>query len=128
MLFYASVSAFVFVALLVSYRYREMIVSHAPKRLKDAFPRRNHYVPVATFSQQANAGLTSSAFDIEANIRGGDSRTGLDERGTQEVLDIMRRERVNFDQARLIRQNRILALNGIDASGMPLDSKAITRL
>lgn len=77
-----------------SYRYREMIVSHAPKRLKDAFPRRNHYVPVSTFSQQANAGLTSSAFDIEANVRDGDSRTGLDDQGTQEVLDIMRRERV----------------------------------
>lgn len=118
----------------MSYRYREMIVSHAPKRLKEAFPRRNHYVPVSTFSQQANAGLTSSAFDIEANIRDGDSRTGLDDRGTQEVLDIMRRERVkwvcqfhhcsdtdmpvSFDQARLIRQNRILAMNGIDASGV----------
>ncbi|EKM82014.1 hypothetical protein AGABI1DRAFT_112192 [Agaricus bisporus var. burnettii JB137-S8] len=128
MLFYASVSTFVFVVLLVSYRYREMILAHAPKRLKDSFPRLQHYAPVSTFSQQANAGLTSSAFDIEANIQDGDSRVGLDEQGTQEVLDIMRRERVNFDQARLIRHNRILASNGIDASGMPLDSKAITRL
>ena len=53
---------------------------------------------------------------------------GLDEQGTREVMDIMKRERVNFDRARLIRQNRILAANGIDPSGMPLDSKAITRL
>ena len=50
--------------------------------------------PVSTFAEQADAGLTSSTFDIEANIRDGDSRAGLDERGTQEVLDIMRRERV----------------------------------
>ncbi|KAI8996388.1 hypothetical protein BD414DRAFT_505818 [Trametes punicea] len=88
-----------------------------------------HYQPVATtFTEQADAGLTSSTFDIEANVREGDSRIGLDERGTQEVLDIMRRERVNFDQARLIRQNRILAAHGIDPSGMPLDAKAVTRL
>ena len=53
-----------------------------------------HYQPVATFAEQADAGLSSSTFDIEANIREGDSRAGLDERGTQEVLDIMRRERV----------------------------------
>ncbi|KAI9059938.1 hypothetical protein FKP32DRAFT_1579068 [Trametes sanguinea] len=87
-----------------------------------------HYQPVSTFAEQADAGLSSSTFDIEANIREGDSRIGLDERGTQEVLDIMRRERVNFDQARLIRQNRILAAHGIDPSGMPLDAKAVTRL
>lgn len=78
--------------------------------------------------------MTSTDFDIEANINEGDSRMGLDERGTQEVLEIMRRERVkyvlrlsnvalnlifsSFDQARLIRQNRILACNGIDPSGL----------
>jgi len=72
--------------------------------------------------------MSSNAFDIEANIRDGDSRAGLDERGTQEVMEIMRRERVNFDQARLIRHNRILARNGIDPTGLPLDSKAVTRL
>jgi hypothetical protein len=77
-------------------------------------------------------------FDIEsANIAEGDSRAGLDEQGTQEVLDIMRAQRVkqvsrlvyvasiayqklhlhSFDQARLIRHNQILARNGIDPSG-----------
>ena len=80
--------------------------------------------------------MTSNDFDIEANINSGDSRVGLDERSTQEVLEIMRRERVkyvlpflsvvtrnthslstSFDQARLIRQNRVLARNGIDPSG-----------
>ncbi|KAG2351610.1 hypothetical protein BDR07DRAFT_1475768 [Suillus spraguei] len=70
------------------------------------------------FSDQARAGLSSPMFDID----------GLDEQGTQEVLDIMRAQRVNFDQARLIRHNQILARNGIDPSGMPLDSKAVTRL
>ncbi|KAL4066129.1 hypothetical protein J3A83DRAFT_4099398 [Scleroderma citrinum] len=81
------------------------------------FPSLNHYTPLSTFSNQADVGLSSTLFDIEANIRDGDSRAGLDERGTQEVLEIMRRERVDFDQARLIRHNQILARNGIDPSG-----------
>lgn len=55
------------------------------------FPRLQNYTPVTTFESQVNAGLSSSAFDLEANIRDGDSRAGLDERGTQEVLEIMRR-------------------------------------
>ncbi|KAG8860322.1 hypothetical protein FRB96_003971 [Tulasnella sp. 330] len=54
----------------------------------------------------------------------GDSRSGLDEVGAAEVRAIMQSHRVNFDQARLIRHNQILARNGIDPSGMPLDSKA----
>ena len=40
--------------------------------------------------------MTSNDFDIEANISAGDSRMGLDERVTQEVLEIMRRERVKY--------------------------------
>lgn len=56
----------------------------------------NQYTPLSTFSSQAEAGLTSVMFDVEANINDGDSRAGLDERGTQEVLEIMRRERVKY--------------------------------
>jgi hypothetical protein len=49
-----------------------------------------------SFSDQIGAGLSSNAFDIEANVRDGDSRAGLDERGAQEVKDIMRREGVKW--------------------------------
>lgn len=78
----------------VTFRYRATLISHVPNPVKSLFPRLGHYTPLATFEGQANAGLTSDSFDIEANIREGDSRAGLDERGTQEVLEIMRRERV----------------------------------
>ncbi|KAF5383766.1 hypothetical protein D9615_003770 [Tricholomella constricta] len=130
MLFYYSLAA-AFLALMVAFfRYRATILPHihVPDRMRTMFPRLGNYTPLSTFSQQVNAGMSSSAFDIEANLRDGDSRSGLDERGTQEVMEIMRQQRVNFDQARLIRHNRILAQNGIDPSGMPLDSKAVTRL
>ena len=80
--------------MLVAFRYRAVIGPHLPERVKALFPSLNHYTPLATFSEQINAGISSDNFDIEANQRDGDSRTGLDEQGTQEVLEIMRRERV----------------------------------
>ncbi|CAL1715237.1 unnamed protein product [Somion occarium] len=128
MLFWLSVFALSALLVMLMFRYRATLVSHVPNPIKSLFPSLGNYTPLATFEDQANAGLTSNTFDIEANIREGDSRAGLDERGTQEVLAIMRRDRINFDQARLIRHNEYLAANGIDPSGMPLDAKAITRL
>ncbi|PFH51009.1 hypothetical protein AMATHDRAFT_75205 [Amanita thiersii Skay4041] len=128
MLFYISLFAFFLLLFMVSYRYRAILMPQVSNHLRALFPRLQHYSPLSTFSEQANAGMTSDTFDIEANIRDGDPRSGLDEHGTQEVMEIMRTERVNFDQARLIRQNRFLARNGIDPSGMPIDAKAVTRL
>ncbi|KAF8166569.1 hypothetical protein K438DRAFT_1685481 [Mycena galopus ATCC 62051] len=112
----------------VAFRYRASLLPHVPVRLLQLLPTFNNYQPLATFSEQIGAGMSSADFDLEANVRDDDSRQGLDEQGTREIMEIMRRERVNFDQARLIRHNRILAQNGIDPSGMPMDSKAITRL
>ncbi|KAJ6485631.1 hypothetical protein C8R45DRAFT_997277 [Mycena sanguinolenta] len=128
MFFFFSVAGFLVLLFMLAIRYRASILPHVPARLRQLLPTLNHYQPLATFSEQIGAGMTSSDFDLEANVRDEDSRTGLDEQGTREIMEIMRRERVNFDQARLIRHNRILAQNGIDPSGMPLDSKAITRL
>ncbi|KAI9573874.1 hypothetical protein HD554DRAFT_563877 [Boletus coccyginus] len=127
MFFYISLLAAFALLVMLGYRYRDAVLPHVPMKVRSLFGL-SQYIPLSTFSSQAEAGLTSVMFDIEANINDGDSRAGLDERGTQEVLEIMRRERVNFDQARLIRHNQILARNGIDPSGMPLDSKAVTRL
>ncbi|KAK7031621.1 hypothetical protein R3P38DRAFT_2924811 [Favolaschia claudopus] len=128
MFFFLSIAAFLLLLFLLALRYRAALLPHLPERIRNLLPTLNNYQPLATFSDQINAGMSSSDFDIEANIRDGDVRSGLDEQGTREIMEIMRRERVNFDQARLIRHNRILAQNGIDPSGMPMDSKAITRL
>lgn len=79
----------------VLYRYRALIP--VPEGLQAFIPghSRENYAPLSTFEDQAAAGITSSTFDIEAdNIFQGDSRAGLDEQGTQEVMEIMRRENV----------------------------------
>ena len=75
----------------MSYYRRAAIIPYLPERIKSMFPTLSHYAPLSTFHDQAQAGLNSDNFDIEANINEGDSRMGLDERGTQEVMEIMRR-------------------------------------
>ncbi|QRV74514.1 hypothetical protein RhiJN_02529 [Ceratobasidium sp. AG-Ba] len=122
MYYLLSFASFVALVVLVGYYHRRSIAPRLPVRMQ-------HYMPLSSFEDQANAGLTSSHFDIESlNIMGGDSRQGLDEAGAEEVKRIMNEEGVSFDEARFIRHKRYLAANGIDPSGMPLDSKAITRL
>ncbi|KAJ7623727.1 hypothetical protein FB45DRAFT_798029 [Roridomyces roridus] len=128
MLFFISLLAFLVLFLMLVFRYRASLLPHVPAGIRGLFPTLNNYQPLSTFAAQIGVGMTSSDFDLEANVRDEDSRAGLDEQGTREIMEIMRRERVNFDQARLIRHNRILAQNGIDPTGMPLDSKAVTRL
>ncbi|KAH9074866.1 hypothetical protein EDB83DRAFT_2218927 [Lactarius deliciosus] len=129
MLFYVSILAFAALLCMLLYRYRAHLPVPECWRTIIPHPSRENYAPLSTFADQAAAGMTSSTFDIEAdNIFQGDVRAGLDEQGTQEVMEIMRRENVTFDQARLIRHHRHLAANGIDPSGMPLDAKAVTRL
>lgn len=79
------------------YRYRAHLP--VPERLRVCIrhPSGENYAPLSTFADQATAGMTSSTFDIEAdNIFQGDTRVGLDEQGTREVMEIMRRENVKF--------------------------------
>lgn len=92
-------------------------------------PFRSSYTPLPTWSDQLNSGLSSTLFDITANMDDGDSRTGLDESGARDIQTIMREQGVSFDQARLIRHRDILVRNNIDPNtGLPLDSKAVTSL
>ncbi|KAJ6563285.1 hypothetical protein DFH09DRAFT_1158888 [Mycena vulgaris] len=128
MLFDLSLLATLALFLTLAFRNRAALLPRYPVLRPLLAADTAEYQPLATFSQQIGAGLSSADFDLEANVRDEDARGGLDEQSTREIMDIMRRERVNFDQARLIRHNHILAQNGIDPSGMPLDSKAVTRL
>lgn len=79
------------------YRYRAHLP--VPERLRVIIPHpsRENYAPLSTFADQAAAGMSSSTFDVEAdNIFQGDTRIGLDEQGTREVMEIMRRENVKY--------------------------------
>lgn len=80
----------------------------------------------STFSGDIEAGLSSGTFDLHSNIEDGDSRAGLDDASKAEILKIMKKRRMRFDEARRVyTQNRFKA-NGIGPDGRPLDPKAVT--
>jgi len=133
---YIHISAFsliVLVAFAIFYNRRRVLPFLAPYLPTRLTARLSNYVPLesTSFADQVRAGMSSSNFDVEsANVAegSGEGRVGLDDAAVEEVRRIMAIERCTFDQARLIRHNRILAKNGIAPDGTPLDSKAITRL
>ncbi|WVQ84545.1 hypothetical protein IAT38_006699 [Cryptococcus sp. DSM 104549] len=128
----SALSIFIVLAFLIIYnraRILPVVARYLPAPLVDNIV---HYTPLTSYSfaDQAEAGMSSNNFDLEANNGegSGEGRVGLDDAGVEEVRRIMAIERCTFDQARLIRHNRILAKNGIAPDGTPLDRKAITHL
>jgi len=70
-------------------------------------------------SSSSTGGLQSNTFDPQTR---GDVR----ELDTVDVERIMKDKGVDFDKARLIRQQQQFEKEGIDPSGMPLDPKLVT--
>ena len=79
-----------------------------------------------SFSGDIEAGLSSSNFDLTGNVEAGDSRRGLDEAGKAEVLKIMKKRRMTFDQARKVYIENRFKANGIGADGRPRDPKFVS--
>jgi hypothetical protein len=84
------------------------------------------FVPGSSFADDMEAGLSSSTFDLGTNIDGGDSRAGLDDAAKREVLRIMKKRRLDFDQARRVYMEQRFADNGIGADGRPRDPKFVS--
>ncbi|KAJ5570363.1 UPF0357 protein [Penicillium hispanicum] len=80
----------------------------------------------SSFAADLEAGLSSSQFDLAANIADGDTRTGLDQRAKQEVRNIMRSRKVGFDEARRIYTEQRFARNNIGPDGRPRDPKFVS--
>ncbi|RAK96432.1 DUF2015 domain-containing protein [Aspergillus ibericus CBS 121593] len=80
----------------------------------------------STFAGDVEAGLISSEFDISANIMEGDTRAGLDDRAKREVLRIMKRQRVDFDEARRLYMEQRFSKNNIGPDGRPRDPKFVS--
>ncbi|KAH0443291.1 protein precursor [Colletotrichum camelliae] len=80
----------------------------------------------ASFTGDMEAGLSSSTFDLSGNVESGDSRAGLDDRSKAEILKIMKKRRMKFDDARRVYMENRFKANGIGPDGRPLDPKAVT--
>ncbi len=80
----------------------------------------------SSFRDDIEAGLTSPEFDLSDNVEAGDSRRGLDDAGKREVMRIMKRRGVDFDEARRIYTQDRFKKNGIGADGIPRDPKFVS--
>ncbi len=102
--------------------------THLVPDLPDAFPGRNYLYSrlPSTFAGDAEAGLSSANFDLSANVEAGDSRAGLDDQSKAEILRIMKKRRLRFDDARRVYMENRFRANGIGADGRPRDPKFVS--
>lgn len=84
-----------------------------------------HRLP-SSFARDLEAGLTSSQFDISANVADGDTREGLDERAKHEIQRIMASQKVSFDEARRIYTQKHFAKHNIGPDGRPRDPRFVS--
>lgn len=80
----------------------------------------------ASFSGDIEAGLTSSTFDLSSNVENKDARSGLDETAKAEILKIMKKKLVVFDEARRVYIESRFQSNGISPDGTPRDAKFVS--
>ncbi|KAL6885345.1 hypothetical protein HDV57DRAFT_492715 [Trichoderma longibrachiatum] len=80
----------------------------------------------SSFAGDIEAGLSSSTFDLTGNVDGGDARAGLDDDAKAEVLRIMKKRRLPFDQARKVYMENRFKANGIGPDGRPRDPKFVS--
>jgi len=80
----------------------------------------------SSFTGDIEAGLTSSDFDLTANVVDSDSRAGLDQRGKREIRKIMKSRSVDFDEARRLYTEQRFAKNNIGPDGRPRDPKFVS--
>jgi hypothetical protein len=84
----------------------------------------------SSFSGDAESGLSSSNFDLHANVAAGDSRAGLDDAAKREIQRIMNgswfSRAVSFDEARRIYMERTLEAQGVGRDGRPKDPKFVS--
>ena len=80
----------------------------------------------SSFAGDVEAGLSSSTFDLSANVESGDGRAGLDAAAKAEILRIMKKRRLKFDDARRVYMEQRFSANGIGADGRPRDPKFVS--
>lgn len=80
-----------------------------------------------SFAGDIEAGLSSASFDLSGNAAdGADARAGLDDDAKREILRIMKRRRMRFDEARRVYMEGRFKANGIAPDGRPRDPKFVS--
>ncbi|RYP72397.1 hypothetical protein DL771_004192 [Monosporascus sp. 5C6A] len=80
----------------------------------------------SSFAGDVEAGLSSANFDLSGNVASGDARAGLDDAAKAEILRIMKKRRLRFDDARRVYMEQRFSANGISPDGRPRDPKFVS--
>lgn len=80
----------------------------------------------SSFTGDIEAGLSSSTFDLSTNIDSGDGRAGLDDQSKRDILKIMKKRRLKFDDARKAYMEARFKANNIGPDGRPRDPKFVS--
>ena len=80
----------------------------------------------STFTDDMEAGFTSTNFDLAANVEDGDVRAGLNKQAKHEIRKIMRRRKLGFDEARQAYMEQRFARENILPDGRPRDPKLVS--
>ncbi|RYP07263.1 hypothetical protein DL765_009215 [Monosporascus sp. GIB2] len=80
----------------------------------------------SSFAGDVEAGLSSANFDLSGNVASGDARAGLDDAAKAEILRIMKKRRLRFDDARRAYMEQRFSANGIAPDGRPRDPKFVS--
>lgn len=120
-----SVSFFFIVAATALFFTRSHWRQHIPNI---RFPTPGHLYSrlPSSFAGDIEAGLSSSTFDLSGNVESSDSRAGLDNASKAEILKIMKKKRMTFDQARKTYMESQFKANGIGPDGRPRDPKFVS--
>lgn len=103
---------------LLGFHFRRQLIEHYVRW-------RNNRRWYHGFEADLEDGLTSSNFDVSANIRAQDPRT-LDENAKAQIKKMINERNLTFDEARLQYFQERMAENGVDADGVPTDPRTVT--
>jgi len=121
--------------LLYSISFVSLVLATVLYLLRNRLPNPGLNIPLPTlpraiytrlptsFTQDIESGLSSSTFDLSANVADNDSRAGLDTKGKKEIQKIMKNRGVGFDEARRVWMQIRFREEGIGEDGKPKDPK-----
>ncbi|TGO49679.1 hypothetical protein BOTNAR_0421g00020 [Botryotinia narcissicola] len=113
------------IAFITRDRWSLYIPEHYLERLPRFMYTPYHALP-HSFENDIESCLTSSNFNLSQNLLDSDPRNGLSDNGKREIQSIMKKKKVNFDEARRLWMQESFKRENIGPDGKPRDPKFVS--
>ncbi|APA15336.1 hypothetical protein SS1G_08977 [Sclerotinia sclerotiorum 1980 UF-70] len=113
------------IAFITRDRWSPYIPEHLLERLPRFMYTPYHALP-HSFENDIESGLSSSNFNLSQNLLDSDPRNGLSDNGKREIQMIMKKKKVNFDEARRLWMQETFKKQNIGPDGRPRDPKFVS--